>query len=184
MKLINLQIKNYKSIDDSKVCFLEKDLTIFAGKNESGKSSILEALNDFNYGQKINPESKQINNEKASPEIILTFEMQVDELKEYFLSIGVEKKISKDFMFKLTKTNDEDYIFDDEAESYFEFKFKEIEKKENLLKKLDDSYNILKELYDNKISSHLDDFFELDIKNFEFKEINQQIQVCRRSINF
>ena len=176
MKLINLQIKNYKSIDDSKVCFLEKDLTIFAGKNESGKSSILEALNDFNYGQKINPESKQINNEKASPEIILTFEMQ------YFLSIGVEKKISKDFMFKLTNTNDEDYIFDDEAESYFEFKFKEIEKKENLLKKLDDSYNILKELYDNKISSHLDDFFELDIKNFKFKEINQQIQEYKSSV--
>lgn len=59
--------------------------------------------------------------------------MQVDELKEYFYQL-VLKKISKDFMFKLTKTNDEDYIFDDEAESYFEFKFKEIEKKENLLK--------------------------------------------------
>ncbi len=43
MKIKKFRIKNYKSIVNSGDCYLEKDLTIFAGKNESGKTSILEA---------------------------------------------------------------------------------------------------------------------------------------------
>ncbi|MBI3600717.1 MAG: AAA family ATPase [Nitrospinae bacterium] len=46
-KLIKFRIKNYKSIKDSGWCWLASDLTILAGKNESGKTAILEALRDF-----------------------------------------------------------------------------------------------------------------------------------------
>ena len=38
------RIKNYKSIVDSGDCYLEETLTIFAGKNACGKTTILEAL--------------------------------------------------------------------------------------------------------------------------------------------
>ena len=48
MKLIKFRVYNYKSIKDSEYCWLTSDITILAGKNESGKSGILQAINDFN----------------------------------------------------------------------------------------------------------------------------------------
>lgn len=52
MNLISLQIKNYKSIVDTGVVELSNhdSITVLAGQNESGKSSILEALNTFETG--------------------------------------------------------------------------------------------------------------------------------------
>ena len=49
MRLINFQIKNYRSIIDSGVVKLSEldNVSVFAGQNESGKSSILKALYDF-----------------------------------------------------------------------------------------------------------------------------------------
>ena len=43
MKLVSVQIKNYKSIEDSGV-FTTRGITCLAGKNESGKTAILQAL--------------------------------------------------------------------------------------------------------------------------------------------
>lgn len=53
MKLKSFRILNYKSIKDSGVCFLSKDDNILtlAGQNESGKSSVLQALADFDSGE-------------------------------------------------------------------------------------------------------------------------------------
>ncbi len=52
MKLIEFQIKNYQSIIDSSIVELSgaDNITILAGQNESGKSTILKALNDFEKG--------------------------------------------------------------------------------------------------------------------------------------
>ena len=52
MKLKSFQIKNYKSIiDTGEVMLSEHDnITVLAGQNESGKSSVLEALNSFETG--------------------------------------------------------------------------------------------------------------------------------------
>ena len=53
MRLLNFRIKNYKSIADSKDVSLSEldNITILAGQNESGKSSILRALKDFERGE-------------------------------------------------------------------------------------------------------------------------------------
>ena len=51
MKLKSFQIKNYKSIQDSGVIQLDNGrVAVLAGQNESGKSSVLEALNAFEQG--------------------------------------------------------------------------------------------------------------------------------------
>ena len=52
MKLKSFQIKNYKSIVDTGEVSLSghDNITVLAGQNESGKSSILEALNAFETG--------------------------------------------------------------------------------------------------------------------------------------
>ena len=49
MKIVRFRIFNYKSIIDSGDCYPSDGVTILAGKNEAGKSSILEALEDFNF---------------------------------------------------------------------------------------------------------------------------------------
>lgn len=53
MKLFSFQIKNYRSITDTGVVELSKvdNITVLAGQNESGKSSILTALRDFEDGE-------------------------------------------------------------------------------------------------------------------------------------
>jgi predicted ATPase len=47
MKISKIRIKNYRSIKDSGEILLSDNLFVLAGQNESGKSSILEALNSF-----------------------------------------------------------------------------------------------------------------------------------------
>ena len=47
MKLINVRIQNYKCIEDSEE-FSISGLTCLAGKNESGKTALLEALRRLN----------------------------------------------------------------------------------------------------------------------------------------
>ena len=48
MKLTKFRIQNFKSIIDSGYCTFASDLTILVGKNESGKTATLEALQYFN----------------------------------------------------------------------------------------------------------------------------------------
>ncbi len=51
MKISKVRIKNYRSIKDSGDLFFTDNLFVLAGQNESGKSSILEALNAFETGK-------------------------------------------------------------------------------------------------------------------------------------
>ena len=73
MKLKKFRIKNFKSINDSGDCYLTDTITILAGKNESGKTSILEALEDFDTDKKIRESAKPIKSPDAIPEISITF---------------------------------------------------------------------------------------------------------------
>lgn len=51
MKLINVEIKKYKSFEESQSFEIEDDITILVGMNESGKTSALEAVAKTNYFQ-------------------------------------------------------------------------------------------------------------------------------------
>lgn len=53
MRLLNFQIKKYRSIDDTEIVKLSEfdNISVFAGQNESSKSSILKALYDFERGE-------------------------------------------------------------------------------------------------------------------------------------
>uniref|UniRef100_A9A6W0 ATP-dependent endonuclease of the OLD family-like protein n=1 Tax=Methanococcus maripaludis (strain C6 / ATCC BAA-1332) TaxID=444158 RepID=A9A6W0_METM6 len=84
--LTKFRIKNYKSIKDSGDVYLSPDnITILAGMNESGKTSVLEALEDFNVGKTVRESAKPICG-NLDPEISLFFKLNVEELE----------KISKD----------------------------------------------------------------------------------------
>jgi len=83
MKLKKFKITNYKSIADSGDCYLTDTITILAGKNESGKTSILEALEDFDTDNKIRETAKPIKSPDAIPEISITFIVEKDTIKDF-----------------------------------------------------------------------------------------------------
>ena len=92
MEIRSFRIRNYRSINDSGDCYLSGDnVTILAGKNESGKTAILEALQDFNIEREIREEAIPLNSRDAIPEIDITFEINKAELTELFKSIGIKK---------------------------------------------------------------------------------------------
>jgi predicted ATP-dependent endonuclease of OLD family len=105
MKPISFRIANFKSIKDSGVCYLSDSITILAGKNEAGKTAILEALEDFNTEIEIRKEAIPISAPDALPEITMKF--QVDDIDlEYLISelkieqngqTGLEIEIAKKY---------------------------------------------------------------------------------------
>ena len=90
MEIKSFRIKNYRSIKDSGVCYLSGDnITILAGKNESGKTAILEALEDFNTDRAIREDAVHIHHQELKPEVSITFEIDEETLKDISNEIGL-----------------------------------------------------------------------------------------------
>jgi len=74
----NIIVNNYKSIGNSKNKILvDEHVTALIGKNESGKSNILEAIGEQQIVDKLNPQifnnKNRMSNEEVSIEFILQF---------------------------------------------------------------------------------------------------------------
>jgi len=89
MKLIKFRIQSYKSINDTGWCWLAPDMTTLAGKNESGKSAILEALRDFDTDVEKIPDEALPLDESGKPVIEMCFEVDKATLDEIAQEIGV-----------------------------------------------------------------------------------------------
>jgi predicted ATP-dependent endonuclease of OLD family len=110
MRLKSFRIKNYKSIVDSGECrLLDLDgITVLAGQNESGKSSILQALRDY-HKDIISEEAIRLDGEV--PEVSCTYLLEKDdfdtiisEIKEYAeLPDSIVNFLSKLLEFTLIK---------------------------------------------------------------------------------
>jgi len=95
MKLTSFKIKNFKSIIDTDWCYLSIDnITGLIGQNESGKSSILEALNCFFLGDM---NADFLRNDDSFPEISCVFTLSEDELTEYFKEFPISESLKKHF---------------------------------------------------------------------------------------
>jgi len=148
MKLEKIRIKNYKSIIDSGDCYLTDTVTIFAGKNESGKTSILEALEDFDTEVEIRAEAKPIKQKDAIPEISITFKANKGSLKEIFGEIEMDKKFSDDVLVEIIKVFPNRYRISEKSKSELGIKDeakeftirKDIEKSLQLIKKVCEKY--------------------------------------------
>ena len=91
MMPLSFRIRNYKSIVDTGTCYLASDLTILAGKNESGKTAILEALRDFGTGE-IDADALPLGNEEQ-PEIIVSFSLDDRDYNE--LAEGLPSEVGR-----------------------------------------------------------------------------------------
>jgi len=90
MNLKSFEIKNFRSITHAK-CNLAGALTIFAGKNESGKTTILDALTALNDDSTFRESDRPLNHETQEDTVIeYNFELTKEEkekcLKDFDLS--------------------------------------------------------------------------------------------------
>lgn len=141
MKLKKFKITNYKSITDSGDCYLTDTITILAGKNESGKTSILEALEDFDTDKKIRESAKPIKSPESVPEISITFIVEKDTVNEIFEEIKSPLKATDDFEIEIIKTFPDIYSFGETTLQNEIFGGKEIEK---IQKSIRDKWNKIK----------------------------------------
>lgn len=115
MKLTKFRIKNYKSIVDSGDCYFSEKLTILAGKNESGKTSVLEALEDFHQDKTIREEAKPIDGEGV-PEVSISFALPDSDINDILKTIGAENTVTKETTVTLTKKfGATTYVLDSES---------------------------------------------------------------------
>ena len=120
MKLIKFRIQNYKSIKDSGWCWLASDVTTLAGKNESGKSAILEAIKYFEFRSEPMPDSAKPLDGSGDPKIEMCFQVSDSMLGEVAdetsITICADKLeyLSKNNIF-ITKYYDGEYDLDEET---------------------------------------------------------------------
>ena len=82
MKLIKFRIQNYKSIKDSDWCWLASGITIFAGKNESGKSASIEALQNFDTNEPFPDDVIPITEVRNKPTVEMCFDVETEILND------------------------------------------------------------------------------------------------------
>jgi predicted ATP-dependent endonuclease of OLD family len=112
MEILSFRIKNYRSIKDSGECHLSGDnITILAGKNEAGKTAILEALEDFNDNRPIRDEAKPLHDTDAVPEIAIKFEVDKEILDEIKNEIGIKLEPTGSISIEFIKKYPKDYTY-------------------------------------------------------------------------
>jgi recombinational DNA repair ATPase RecF len=77
-------------------------MTILAGKNESGKTSMLEALEDCHEDNTIRETAKPIEGD-AAPSIDLFFELSKNEVNDILKEAGIKKSVSNNTTIGIRK---------------------------------------------------------------------------------
>jgi len=134
MKLIKFRIQNYKSIKDSRWCWLASDITALAGKNESGKSAILEALRDFDTDVKAVSDEAIPLDDSGEPVIEMCFEVDKTTLDEIAQETGVTiTKETREYILKngvtIIKYHDGGYGIEDEVDRFLNKQRNEVNEK-------------------------------------------------------
>ena len=80
MKIKSIIISNYKSLGEERnVLLLEDNITALIGKNDSGKSNILEALGNISFIHHINDDFFSKKNRYTNRNIVITVELKFTE---------------------------------------------------------------------------------------------------------
>ncbi len=72
MKLVELRLTNYRAYKEETVITFE-DLTILIGKNDAGKSSVMDALNTFFNGESIDRDDASVSGDPSCVRIACAF---------------------------------------------------------------------------------------------------------------
>lgn len=124
MKLKSIKVKNYKSIDEVEIPIKKRNgsyTTILLGKNETGKSNILEALSSLDvYNSEAELEFLNIRNQQNEAELVSIFySIEAENPEDYRRYIADTIKISEDILPKITVDKAVKEIFLTEDSSQF-----------------------------------------------------------------
>ncbi len=114
IRLKGFQIQNYKIINDSGYCSVNEQLTTLIGKNESGKTIILEALKNFNLNINISEEYRPEIQHSFETIITNSFEVSSELINDIFQSIGHSKHFFHSVVIKIRKHYPNIYRLDPE----------------------------------------------------------------------
>jgi len=132
MRLVNAQVTNFKSIDDSEVVNFG-DVTCLVGKNESGKTAFLQALMRLNpveksegnfdvleYPRKEYPDYQSVEDERSADVVCALFELNDEEMSQIETALGHgvmpsrDVKITKNYKNELRwefETNEKHFVY-------------------------------------------------------------------------
>ncbi|MBE7150020.1 AAA family ATPase [Bacillus mycoides] len=107
MKIDWVRIKDFRSISDTDKLYIDPMLTVLAGKNESGKSNILRALEVFSTGDfsvEDYPEGK--TREESAPEVEVSFKLDYEDMKNFVYKDYVYTAFEGGYNFTIRKRLD------------------------------------------------------------------------------
>lgn len=100
MKLKSLEIKNIMSVVNSGKCYIDDNILVLAGQNESGKTAILKSLNYFANGADDNFKKYAVRIDET-PFVCCTFELEEHDYAQFPTEIvNVLKQIKEITMFR------------------------------------------------------------------------------------
>lgn len=107
LRISSFRIQNFRNIQDTGVVRLE-NITTFIGKNESGKTSTLEAIDSFcnedSYHQKNICNDINYGSKKDLPILTITFEITREVFERFYQNCKIDKELP--IMYKITKYAD------------------------------------------------------------------------------
>lgn len=151
MKLDSFRIKNFRSIKDSGDCYLNPNITILAGKNESGKTNVLEGLEKLNKNLKFEESDKPLHFKTDEPiQIEFHFEIDNKEVKNILKKVEIDIKLGENkesFTINIIKSSEErDYLISGELVDVLKEKLQKLNDRliKNAKKEVTKIYNIIK----------------------------------------
>lgn len=179
--LKEVRINKYKSIESEQVFSVEKNITVLVGMNESGKTSLLEAIAKTNYFTNDDDfkfdtthdyprkEKKQLDKSGENPIAVTTIYTISDQLYAQISNeLGTDVLTTRDFGY-ITYYDNKSYFISDlskyvDSEKFLREKLKEYEiDEQTIIDKIVKCTNkstfesILKEVSDDEIKEKLDD---------------------------
>lgn len=174
MKIKSIQISNYKSLGDERnVLLLEDNITALIGKNDSGKSNILEALGNISFTHYINDEFFSKKNRYTNKSIVITLELKLTEkeCKKFFIDDEKAKTI-----FKFYSSDDIEF------EGAFSLLFDQDIELKNAIYYIEDNLLSYFKIYDKYTTKEFID--SIDAKLDRLLEIDSRIWVkYKKSLN-
>ncbi|MCU0095260.1 AAA family ATPase [Bacillus sp. OR9] len=115
MKIVWVRVKDFRSIQDTGRMYVDSNLTVLAGKNESGKSNVLRALEAFsnvNFSEEDFPEGKK--QKDSVPIVEVSLNLNFGDVRKYLIKNNSDyRRISNERTFNYTvkkflTTNEQD----------------------------------------------------------------------------
>ncbi|UZE92740.1 MAG: AAA family ATPase [Methanosarcinales archaeon] len=190
MILKSFRIKNFRSIKDSGECYLNPNITVLAGKNESGKTNVLEGLEKLNKATKFEETDTPLHLKTKEPiEIEFCFEIDTKEIKNILKNLEIDIKLKESynltFEYYIIKSNKKsDYTISGELIDILNRELQKLNKKifEKTNKTINKIYAIIKKYNKTEISEEIK-LFDGDSHEEIINKINSLIDTINKNLS-